>query len=324
MKLIKKLLLIYLSLIAIGLHSNELRLNIGFWPGELDPELQPRFFLDDLVEGGGVGRINLDWANKTTYTIYPLGIQYLVPVKNNKLVFAANFIGFFPDYKFNGIYLSPLAVSIVELKKFGINDIEGEIGYQIQANQVVLTPKIGSRFHKQTFEYNELTIGEIIGFSFGDNLFDAHALGTYMGVDLAIKLQNNLSLVGEYLNTAFFPGFSGSMEFKTSTIALAGNFFALAITNQSSSYDVKIERLKLGLLYDVDKTKHIEFGIRTETQKHSYPGYFNVPIIITSTGGANLALDTVFEIITDYIFWRQEQDQKKGLLYFAFRYDIPM
>lgn len=324
MKFFKKIYLTLLLFFVFNLQANELRLNVGFWPGELEPELEPRFFIDDLIEAGGLGRINLEWTNKTTYTIYPLGIQYLIPVGGNKLVFGANFIGFYPEYKFNGISLMPTTVSIVELKNFGINDIEGEIGYQIKQQQITFTPKIGSRFHRQTFEYSELIIGQAIGFSIGDNLFNAHALGTYFGIDLEFKLQNNISLVGEYLNTAFFPGFSGSMEFKTSTILFAGNFFALGVTNQSSSYDVKIERFKLGFLYDIDKTKHIEFGIRTETQKHSYPGYFNIPIVISSFGAANIALDTVFEIVTDYIFWQQEKEQKKGLLYFAFRYDIPM
>lgn len=324
MKFIKKIFIIFLAFFVFSLKGNELRVNIGFWPGELEPELEPRFFIDDLIEAGGLGRINLEWTNKTTYTIYPLGIQYLVPLKGDNLVFGANFIGFYPEYKFNGISLMPATVSIVELKNFGISDIEGEIGYQIKKGQIAFTPKIGSRFHRQTFEYNELVIGQAFGFSIGDNLFNANALGTYFGIDLEFELQNNISFVAEYLNTAFFPGFSGNMEFKTSSIYLGGNFFALGITNQSSSYDVKIERLKLGLLYDIDKTKHIEFGIRSEVQRHSYPGYFNIPIVISSAGGVDIALATVFEMITDYIFWQQEQEQKKGLLYFAFRYDIPM
>lgn len=318
----QKIFLSFILLFAsFSLSSNELRLNIGFWPGELEPELQPRFFLDDLIEGGGIGRINLDWSNKTTYTIYPLGIQYLIPVTGNRLVFGANFIGFYPEYKFNGISFNPTYVSIAELKNFGINDIEGEIGYQIQNGAISITPKIGSRFHRQTFEYSELSIGNIFGFSFGYNKFDANALGTYFGIDLQFRLQNNLSLVGEYLNTALFPGFSGSMEYKNSIIYLSDNNFSLGITNQSSSYEVKIERFKIGMLYDIDATKHLEFGIRSETQKHSYPGYFNIPIVITNTK-ADIALDTVFEIITDYIFWQQEQEQKKGLLYFAFRFDV--
>ncbi len=321
MKFRKKILSFSLILFSFALHSNELRLNLGLWLGELEPELQPRFFYDDLIEGRGIGRLNLEWTNKTTYTLYPLGIQYLIPAMGNRLVFGANFIGFYPEYKYNGISFNPIYVSIVELKNFGINDIEGEIGYQASSGSVIFTPKIGSRFHRQTFEYNELTIGELIGFSFGDNQFKANALGTYFGIDLQFRLQNNLSLVGEYLNTAFFPGFSGNMEYKNSSIYLGDNSFKLSITNQSSSYEVKIERFKVGMLYDINATNHIEFGIRTEIQKHSYPGYFNLPVVISNTG-ANIALDTLFEIITDYIFWQQEQEQKKGLLYFAFRFDL--
>ncbi len=303
-----------------NLEANELRLNIGFWPGELDPELEPRFFNDDLIEGGTLGRIDLEWSNKNTYTIYPLGFQYFIPAGNGKIMIGANYILYNPEYRFNGIY--PFgAVSLVELKDFFINDIEGELGYQINAGKnLYITPKLGSRLHKQTFTYNEITIGNVFGITIGNNDFEATALGTYAGVDLQLYLEKNISFVFEYLNTAFFPGFGGDMKFKTTTF-YTGDI--LAITNQSSSYDVKIERYKLGLQYDIDSTKHIQFGFRQETQTHSYPGYFNLSLIITP-GGADVGLDSFREIVTDIFFWQQEEKQKKGLIYFQFSYDIPM
>jgi len=323
LKYLQKILLrisIFFIFIGATLHANELRLNIGYWPGELDPELEPRLFLDDLIFGNDLGRLDLEWANKTTHTIYPLGFQYFIPAGNGKLMFGANWILFRPEYRFNGIFPFD-AVSIVTLKDFMINDIEGEIGYQINAgNNFFLTPKVGGRWHKQSFTYNEITIGKIFGTSIGNNDFEASAFGTYFGIDLQVYFQNNMSFVFEYLNTAFFPGFGGDMKFKTTTF-YTGNI--INITNQSSSYDVKIERFKIGLQYDIDKTKHIQFGIRQETQIHSYPGYANIGITI-SGGKANIGLDTFNEILTDIIFWQQEQEQTKGLLFFSFSYDIPM
>lgn len=315
--------LLFFSIILLNfatLNANELRLNIGYWPGELEPELEPRLFKDDLIEGNGIGRLDLEWANKTTHTIYPLGFQYFIPSGNGKLVFGANWILFRPEYRFNGIFPEG-AVSIVTLKDFMINDIEGEIGYQINAgSNFFLTPKIGGRWHRQTFTYNEITIGRFLGISIGNNDFEASAFGTYFGIDLQVYFQNNLSFVFEYLNTAFFPGFGGDMQFKTTTFYTSNT---IQITNQSSSYDVKIERFKIGLQYDIDKTKHIQFGIRQETQTHSYPGYFNIGIII-SNNNADIGIDTFSEILTDIIFWQNKEEQTKGLLYFAFSYDIPM
>ena len=320
--IIKTLILfsLFIAFSSLTVNAKELRLNIGFWPGELDPELEPRFFKDDLIEGGDLGGINLPWANKSTFTIYPLGIQYFAPAGGGRLVFGVNWIFYGPEYRFNRIY--PFgAVSIVNLKDFMINDIEGEVGYQLKAGtNFFITPKIGGRWHRQSFTYDEITIGNVFGISVGDNQFKASAFGTYFGVDLQIYVQNNLSFVFEYLNTAFFPGFGGDMEFKTTKVTTGNN---IAITNQSSSYEVGIERFKIGLQFDIDKSKHIQFGIRQETQTHSYPGYINLGFIIAG-GNANVGLDTFKEIVTDIIFWQTKEQQTKGLLYFAFSYDIPM
>lgn len=302
------------------LFADELRLNIGFWPGLLEPELEPRLFNDDLIEGTDIGRLDLEWVNKNTNTIYPLGFQYIKPAGKGNIVFGANWIFFAPDYKFNGIY--PFgAISIVTLKEFNISDLEAEIGYQLKFGpNFFLTPKIGGRWHNQNFEYNELTLGRVFGVSIGKNDFKANAFGTYFGADVQLYVDKSFSLVFEYLNTAFFPGFAGSMEFKTTSI-YTGNI--ISITNQTSSYDVKIERFKVGFQYDIDKNKHIQFGFREEKQIHSYPGYINLGFII-GPAGTNFGLDTFNEILTDIIFWQKEEEQKKGLLFFSFSYDIPM
>lgn len=311
-----KIIVFFACFLNTSYFADQLRLNIGFWPGNLDPELQPRFFNDDLIEGFGIGRLDLEWANKNTNTIYPLGFQYFKKAGKGNIVFGANWIYYAPEYKFNGIY--PFnAISIVTLKNFNINDIEADIGYQFQFGQIFLTPKIGGRWHNQFFKYNELTLGRAIGVSFGKNDFEANAFGTYFGVDFQFYLENNLSFVFEYLNTGFFPGFAGDMEFKTTTIIDR----TIKITNQSSSYDVKIQRIKIGLQFDIGKNNYIQFGLREETQIHSYPGYINLGFIIRPNQ-TDFGLDTFNEIITDIIFWEKQEEQKKGLLFFAFSFGL--
>ncbi|MCS7205302.1 MAG: hypothetical protein NZ853_06360 [Leptospiraceae bacterium] len=307
--------LVILMMAISSVWGDTFKINVGFWPGELEPELESRFFLDDLIQPGGLGRINLPWANKSTYTLYPFGFQYIMPVNKNRLVLTANLIGFSPDYRYNGINLAP-AISIVELKDFDIDDLEGEVGFEFPLQQIILTPKFGVRYHEQTFQYNEITIGNALSLSIGDNQFEASALGTYLGLDFQIKVDNDISLVAEYLNTAFLPGFSGDMKFKKTIISLFGGFSVISIEDQTSNYDVKIERFKLGLRYNVNKNIDIEFGLRNETQTHSYPAYFSIPIIVSNVG-TGIFLNPLFELITDLVFWQQEQEQKKGLLYFA-------
>ncbi len=309
---------IFLVLCLGPLNANTLRLNVGFWPGNLEPELENRFFLDNLIEGSSIGSLNLPWANKNTNTIYPLGFQYFLPVGKNQIVIGANFIYMAPEYRYTSIAIPPTAVNLVQLKEFAINDLEGELGYQITTGKIIITPKLGFRYHRQNFTNSELIIGQVFGFTVGKNDFSAVANGNYLGLDFQYKIDNQLSFIVEYLNTMLLPGFSGSMEYKTTTFITSG---ALLLTNQSSSYDVKISRWKLGLQYDIDKTKFFQFGIRTEEQTHSYPGYFNIPIVIIGNN-ANIGLDIVSEIISDNFIWQKEEKQEKGLIYFAFGIDL--
>ena len=97
----RKLVLLLTALTVSTVSADQLRLNVGLWPGELDPELEGRLLLDDLVEP--TSRIDLAWSNKDTTTVYPLGLQYFKPMGPGQLVLTANYIRYAPEYSFNGI-----------------------------------------------------------------------------------------------------------------------------------------------------------------------------------------------------------------------------
>ncbi|MBW7857822.1 MAG: hypothetical protein H3C43_05950, partial [Leptonema sp. (in: Bacteria)] len=54
-------------LLATPIFADKLRINVGYWPGELKPELQDRFLLDDLV--GLPTMLDMEWTNTQTNTI---------------------------------------------------------------------------------------------------------------------------------------------------------------------------------------------------------------------------------------------------------------
>jgi len=312
--------LLAVVLITSPMFADKLRLNVGYWPGELKPELEDRFRLDSLV---GEKELNMSWNGKQTNTIWPLGIQYFKSLANGNLVIGANYTRYMPEYKYNSIPIPTLSsVKMVELKDFASTDWDGDVGYQFEIGKsgLFLTPKVGFRWHTTSYEYSAIQLGRIIGTTIGDNNFEANARGTYAGIGLQYYVQKNISIIGEYATTSIFPNFGGSMDFKTTFLGL-GTPNILAITNQSSSYEMTINRWMIGAQYDHTKNLHFQVGLRQEDQVHSYPGFFGMNFVIVGNN-SNMADIDATEIITDMIFWESNKTQKKGLFFFAVSYDI--
>jgi hypothetical protein len=309
-------------MLSAPLFADKLRLNVGYWPGELEPELEDRFFLDDLVPLPG--QLNLGWTGKQTNTIWPLGVQYLKPMGSGILTLGLNYTRYMPEYKYNSLFIGGglgSAVRIVSLDNYYSTDWDGELGYQFEIGKsgLFLTPKLGFRWHWTGFENNAITLGSIVGVSVGNNQFDANARGGYIGLGLQFYLQKNISLIGEFATTSIFPNFGGSMSYQTTELFLgAGNL--ISITDQTASYEVQINRWMLGFQYDHTADLHFQVGLREEQQIHSYPGFFGKNFLIVG-GAGSIDIDAT-EIITDKIFWESEKTQKKGLFFFAVSYDI--
>jgi hypothetical protein len=307
-------------LLSAPLFADKLRLNVGYWPGELEPELEERFMLDDLV---GQSMLDLQWTGKQTNTIWPLGFQYIKPMASGNLIITANYTRYMPEYKYNSLPIPGLsAVRMAELKNYYSTDWDGEAGYQFELGKsgLFLTPKLGFRWHNTGYEFSALTVGSVIGTTIGDNNFVASARGAYAGLGLQFYLQKNVSLIGEYATTSIFPNFGGSMEYKTTEIYL-GSANLISITNQESDYQMKINRWLLGVQYDHTDNLHFQVGFRQEEQIHSYPGFFGMNFSIINNNFGFSGIDAT-EIITDIIFWESEKTQKKGLFFFAVSYDI--
>lgn len=104
------------------------------------------------------------------------------------------------------------------------------------------------------------------------------------------------------------------MEFEQTVLETPST---LKYDRATASYEVEFSRYSVGVQYDVDPKVHLQLGVREETQKTSYPGYYNLAI---RTSGIN---NTVNEIISDIVFWDYtKQTQTKGFAFFSFGYDI--
>ncbi|MCE9597660.1 MAG: hypothetical protein K8S54_06795 [Spirochaetia bacterium] len=321
----KIILLLVCTFVTTPVFADKVRLNLGLWPGQLDPELEPRFFKDDLLTGANFGRLNLEWVDKDTYTIFPLGAQYMKDgVGPGTLILAGNYSRYQPDYKFNGVTNNPaLAVSIVSLDQFKVSDWELEAGYQLPVidKTLFVTPKFGARWHFQEFNYNELTLGNATISKSLDSPFKADAKGTYVGAGLQYYVTPQVSLLADYVTTA--PGLghvSGSMTDKRTVVGVAANTPFLRLDNATAGYTVDINRWMIGAQYDVTADLHVMAGVRQETTQSKYKGYFNIPIVLVA--GTNAINAVVEELITDKLFWESKEKQTKGFIFMGVSYDI--
>lgn len=306
--------------------ANTLKINLGYWPGELDPELEERFFLDDIIIGSSssysLGRIDLPWENKDTNTIYPLGLSYITQAGPGDLVLAANYMQYNPEYSFVGLSAaSALATSIsfVDMLDYEINDTEGEIGYRfhIVENKFYITPKAGYRKHNKSFKKDELILGSGTIIKTLDSNFEAQSSGLYFGVDLQFYLTKEFSLVASYIGAS--SNWSGSAINDQIAAGAAGSTTFFTYENASSGYQLSINRWSLGVQYDLGKDWHFQAGVREETLKQSYPDYIN--LAFNSVTGFGIATN---EVLTDYIFYGQEINQTKGFVYVSATYDIDL
>lgn len=320
-------LLLALALPASLQAQTTLRLNVGYWPGDLEPELEDRYFKDDLILGAGVGRLNNSWQNKETHTIYPLGVQFLIPAGPGRVVFTGNYIRYEPEYQYNGFGL--FFLSDVQLAQYKTTDWEAEAGYEypVIAKKFFITPRIGFREHFKDFIYDELSIGTNPAFSFSDNsVFSANARGMYMGLGLQYYVTPQLSLIGDFIFTPGLPGWDGSMTQERNVYGIpsgSGSAF-VSIERGEAGYTIDILRYTLGVQYDITGDLSISAGFRQEELTQSYPDYFAIPIIVSTVSAPAVASNAVVELLTDRIFYDESSTQKKGLFFVALSYDVDL
>ncbi|MBI3394644.1 MAG: hypothetical protein HY042_02300 [Spirochaetia bacterium] len=310
-----------------ALQAGDLRLQIGYWPGERTSELEQRFLLDDLTNGGSVNRLDLvPWTGKDTNTVYPLGFTYFLPAAGGRIALSANYIRYQPNYAYTGIGPSP-SLSTVTLDNYKTEDWEFEAGYELALmdKKFLITPKVGFRQQFTEFNYNELTVGSGTLRISTDSDFRAQSRSLSVGAGLQVLIAPQIWLVGDYMMASpAFSNWGGTMSDKRTVLGATSGSPFLTIDNATAAYESKLQRWSVGFQYDVTPAAHVQIGVRQEIQTAKYPEYYNLPIIVSS-GGAGLsgnAADTVTEFVLDRVFYEQAQKSTKGFVYFALLYDL--
>ena len=326
LRLVSGVMLCLVTLGAASVQAETLRINAGYWPGDLDSDLEARFYDDDLftVTGGSlaIGRLNNDWQNKHTDTIYPLGVEFFLPLGPGDIVLGGNFYTYRPDYSYTGIGL--LQVSSIELMDYRMDHWESFAGYRygVVPETFYVTARAGIRQTITSFSRQEFTAGASgTALVTLDSSFYASARGTYVGVGFQYYFMPGLSLLADLDWTPIFlPGWTGTLSSEELIAGLGSGTPTLFYQSASAGYKVEIIRLAVGLQYDILPELHLAVGVRSETLRQSYPDYYNVPISIS--GGVASPTFTVIEYITDRAIYEREADQTKGLVFLLLSYDL--
>lgn len=327
-----------LMLLAAPLSAQTtMRINAGYWPGELTPEMESRMEKDDLIQGNGFGRLNQPWTGKHTHTIYPAGLEFLINAGPGRVVLGGNYIRYQPEYSFDGIGL--VYLSDVDITNYKTTDWEFKAGYEypVIPGRLFVTPRMGYRQHFKEFVYNEFTIGANPVVLLSDSsVFDGAAKGMYMGLDIQFYVMDQLSIVGDVMFSTGLPGWSGYMSYSRTVYGVASSppspFSGAAPPTYSlergeAGYEIDIFRWSLGVQYDVTEELSVSTGFRQEQLAQRYPEYFAIPIIIRGNSlpsGSELLDNTLVELLTDRIFYGSEETQIKGLWYMALSYDVDL
>ncbi len=327
MKLMKKFkytiqISLFLALISTGgtLHADDFSISGGILYGERTPELESRFFLDDLLENP-IGRIDLGWKGASEYSLYPTGITYKKPMGKGKGVINATFNMINPDYKFTGI--SNGSIALVTVENYSEINVDVDIGYELPlAGNLFVTPFVGGRNHRKSLEISEITLGSPSGMSL-KGPFDAVSRSIFVGGLLRFDVNDEISVFGEYrMTTPLLGNLQGSMESSMIRGYTDGSF---KYDEATSKYEIDLKRITLGLDYSVTENLHVFGGFMSEKMSVQYTDYFNLPIQVN---GGNLGLQgalgpTILEIITDqYIIYNMPLSSTREGIFIGMSYDV--
>lgn len=310
------------------LQADTLRLRGTVWPGELQPELENRIFLDDLIgpgtgNGSGFGRYDREW-NTSSNVPTMLGVDYYSPFQEGRIVLSASYIRHTPDYSFSGFDTGP-DISLVSLDNYRETNVEGEAGYEIEGikDTLFITPRIGIRNHYKSFDYNDISFGSGTMVLTTEGPFQANVYGSYAGIEGSYFLSKDVAITGSFFTSSPIIGdIKGDMSFDHERIGFSGNSIYYAIDSATSGYTMNLTRLQIGAEYHLNRELTFRAGYRYERMNHTYPDYFNLPIVIS--GGTLNASAILNEIITDRVFWNRDEKTEKGMIYAGVTYDIQM
>ena len=330
-KILNNFLLIALFAGTTGLSANTLRINAGLWSGEQLPSQEGHFFNDDLLSGTFPGRLNLDWGGTDTNVLYPLGVQFFMPLGGGRLVFGLNYFRYAPTYKYAGIGLTTglASLSLMEIQDYEANNLEFEVGYELKfaSDKLLVTPLVGYRSYDESFNYYELNLASGAASISLESPWEATARGLYLGVDLMYKITDTIGLILDYRSDqflGFLPTFSGDMNHERTII---GNT-VLTYSNITAGYKLSVARWGVGVEFEAMPGLRIRGGLRNETLTVSYPDYFDIPIAIVLSSGTVSSLtattSTIVEYLTDKIFYESEETSTKGSVYLSMSYDIEL
>jgi len=296
-----------------------IRINAGGWYGEQTPELEKRFFLDDLLGGFGFGRFNLDWENTSTFTLYPLGLEIFLPMGKNELVIGGNLINHSANITYTGFTFSP-AISFTTLKNYKSRDYEAYLGYAFKIDKLRLTPRVGFRRHSESFNYEELTFGGNIAFTVSDNVWEASVISLFMAGELKYQVAPKFSiLVDLMISPPFLANWGGKMNHERMVLG----FPILTYDRSESGYEMSFNRFTLGAEVALTKKIKLQFGVRQESISVKYPDFYSLPIVANiNTGAGGFGGFDLGEFITDLFIYSSSKTSEKGLLFASVSIDI--
>jgi len=324
------ILLFFMTLMfPLSLYADNLRFIVGLWAGNLNNELDPRFKNDDFLIGGPdritFGRYNLDWSGKSNFTFFPASLQYFYQTPVGKFVFGASYVRFTPNYRYSGVGFGP-SISLISHDKYYESNFDGDIGFELNIrDRIFITPRAGLRRHTKEFRYKETFYSsDSYGYSL-NSPFHAGAIGGFAGIELLFRVTKSAGIVYELRqSTPVLGSIMGDMSFDRLSMIFnqSGGYF-YSSTNTIANMQTSFVRHRFGFQYSLFKDMHFQIGYMNERTQTSYPGYYSMPVVISTRGDVGSGF-AVYEYLTNYIYYKQNQLTDAGSFYTSVIFDLDM
>ncbi len=320
----KKLTILLISAAICSLHTDPVsadsfRVQAGILAGYNDQELEDRLYLDDLIEGTGLGRFNSSWEGHSDLMIRPLGAEYEMTLRTDKdsLLIGGNFFSSGGEIRYTSFGFLP-SVSFTSHRDFFMSESDGYFGYKVRIpdTAVRLTPLAGVRFFTESFIYNSVTFGPgSIVVTPEDRKWKSRGAAFYGGLRGNYQIDSMFDVYGEFLISAPSGGLAdGNTENQRLSAGFTNSQAVYVYEKASAAYRTDFYSVQAGVRFWITKNLNVFAGLRHEKYSVSYPGYYNVPVAFAANGNTVYGGFDLTEYITDYIFYTRTQETRRGLL----------
>lgn len=304
-----------------SIFGDTLTLKTGLWSTPYKFDMETRMREDDLLDGTTMDSTRLDLKyNDVGKNNVPVIMEYSRKLTDLTLLGSVRF-------HHTGAGHSYYALDYDENVTYGklvggyAADWEADAGgmYTLKKWKLNLILRGGVFHHSLNFNYAELTHGKDTLMIADESNFRSSSYHGYLRGAFEYEVHKNTFIVGEVQSAV--TGANGFLSYDLNRMGKFNNKHYYETNSIHSQYRYQVNRYYAGIRYGITERIRIELGYMHETGVSEYPGYENLPLLMTYDQKSGYA-PTEFTIeisknewLYDYLTYMNKQPTLKSGVY---------